>query len=185
MTESTYEINLIIEDGNCKIDANSYVSLAYADTYAVNRNYSTWLNQSDYVRKAAIIKAMDYVDNLFDWKGIKMNPDQALSFPRLNIIDGNGYNRTGCIPEQLKKAVCEAAFYVQKQYSLFASNDTAGAVKKTKKKADVVDVEKEYFSSKETKIDYTSAYQSLDNLLKGLYKKKGDVSIIRNVHWNY
>lgn len=172
-TETTYNVNLIVEDGSGKQSANSYVSLEYADAYAVNRNYKTWVTQSEYVKKSAIIKAMDYVDNLFNWKGRRAYEEQALSFPRVNIIDDDGFDVSGKIPERLKKAVCEAAFYVYKQYSLYSSQDVQGVIKKDRKKADVVETEKEYFSSEEVKIDYTSAYQSLDTLLRGLFYQKG------------
>lgn len=175
-SKTTYVIDLIVESGAAIPFANSYVSMEYADTYCKDRNYTTWLTQSEYVRKAAIIKAMDYVDNLFPWKGRKMYKHQTLSFPRVDIIDGDGFDRTGEIPEQLKKAVCEAAFYAYKQFSLFSKKDPNGAVKKDRKKADVTEIEKEYFSSSEFTIDWTSAYQSLDSLLDGLFIKKGDVS---------
>lgn len=172
-TETTYNVNLIIEDGSGKESANSYVSLAYADAYAINRNYTTWIGQSDYVKSAAIIKAMDYVDNIFDWKGRRMHMNQALKFPRVDIVDDDGFDYSGKIPEQLKKAICEAAFYVQRQYSLYAKQDPNGVLKKDRKKADVVETEKEYFSKEEVKIDYTSAYESLDTLLRGLFFQKG------------
>ena len=106
-----WNVNLVIEDGRGLSDANSYVSAEYADSYAKNRNYDKWMSQSEYVKKAAIVKAMDYVDNLFDWKGTAKFRNQSLSFPRVNIIDNNGFDRSGEIPEKLKKAVCEAAFY--------------------------------------------------------------------------
>lgn len=184
MADTTeFNINLIVEDGSGMMNANSYVTLAYADQYAVNRNYSGWVSQSDYVKSAAIIKAMDYVDNIFDWKGRKMYKDQALNFPRANIIDDDGFNYSGEIPERLKKAICEAAFLVYSQYTLYASQDPNGQIKKDRKKADVVETEKEYFSSSEVTVDYTSAYEALDTLLKGLFKKKGEVCINKRVRW--
>ena len=66
---STFNIDLIVEDGRGVSNANSYVSTEYADAFAKNRNYDTWLTQSNYVKRAAVIKAMDYVDNIFNWKG--------------------------------------------------------------------------------------------------------------------
>ena len=95
MADTEWSINLIVEDGRGIPAANSYVSSEYADAYAKNRNYDTWLSQTDYVKKAAVIKAMDYVDNLFDWKGRKMYRDQPLSFPRVNITDRDGFDREG------------------------------------------------------------------------------------------
>lgn len=178
-----FNINLVIEDGTGLTTSNSYVSLSYADQYAINRNYSGWVTQSDYVKSAAIIKAMDYVDNIFNWKGTRLYKNQSLNFPRKNIVDDDGFDYSGEIPERLKKAVCEAAFLVYSQYTLYASKDPNGAIKKDRKKADVVETEKEYFSSDEVEIDYTSAYEALDTLLKGLFHQKGDVCINKRVKW--
>ena len=188
---TTYNIELVVEEGKGSIDSNSYVSAAYADTYAKNRNYDTWLSQTDYVKKASIIKAMDYVDNLFNWKGTRKFKNQALSFPRVNIIDNDGFDRSGEIPENLKKAVCEAAFYVVDQYTLFGKTDPDGPIKinKERKKADVAEIETEverkFFTKDEVRIDWNSAFQSLDTLLKGLFNDKnaaGSVNV--RVRWD-
>lgn len=188
---TTYNIELIVEEGGGLADANSYVSATYADTYAKNRNYDTWLSQSEYVKKASIIKAMDYVDNLFNWKGKKKFRNQALSFPRIGIIDNDDFDRSGEIPENLKKAICEAAFYVVNQYTLFGKTDPDGPVKvnKERKKADVAEIETEverkFFSKNEVTIDWTSAFQSLDTLLKGLFNDKSSLGTVNTrVRWD-
>lgn len=175
MADTEWSINLIVEDGRGIPAANSYVSSEYADAYAKNRNYDTWLSQTDYVKKAAVIKAMDYVDNLFDWKGRKMYRDQPLSFPRVNITDRDGFDRSGEIPEALKRAVCEAAFYVVDQYTLYGKQDKDGPLKKERKKADVaeIEIERKFFTKNEVQVDWTSAFQALDMILRGLFHVKG------------
>lgn len=191
MAVTTWNINLIVEDGRGFPDANSYVSSEYADAYAKNRNYDTWLSQTEYVKKAAVIKAMDYVDNLFDWKGRRKFRDQSLSFPRVDIVDQDGFDRSGEIPEALRKAVCEAAFYVVDQYTLYGKQDPDGPVKvkKDRKKADVAEIETEverkFFTKDEVQVDWTSAYQSLDTLLRGLFRRKGDAGGVNvRVRWD-
>ena len=182
---TTYTIELIVEDGTAVPSANTYVSMEYADSYCKNRGYSEWLEQDEYTRKSAIMKAMDYVDNLFPWKGHRIYKYQCLSFPRKDIADIDGFDRTGEIPEQLKKAVCEAAYYAYNQASLYGKIDPTGPykvtgdVEKTHKKADVVEIDtttetkREMLTAAEfTKVDWTSAYQSLDKMLKGLYTDK-------------
>lgn len=185
MTETTeYETRIVVEDGRGLENANSYVSVSYADLYARDRNWDSWLSQSEYVRSAALIKAMDYVDTLFQWKGTRKYRNQSLAFPRVNIIDSDGFSLDGEIPERLKKAVCEAAFHAADQYTLFLERDADGPLKKSRKKADVAEIEKEYFSNKDFKIDYTSAYQSLDSMLRGLYWRDGERNgVNRLVRW--
>ncbi len=195
-TEAVYDYNieLRIEDGSCVESANSYVSIAYADKYCMEHNYDTWMTQSEYVRKAAIIKAMDYVDNIFDWRGRRKFRDQLLRFPRVEIFDDDRFCYDGIIPEQLKKAVCEAAFYVVEQYSLYVtSGGENGPLKKDRKKAGPTEIEKEYSKDNymtikdilgdKSKIDYTSKYQSLDTMLKGLFWAKGKGRICHRVRW--
>ena len=181
---TTYSIDIKVEDGSSVPSANSYVSMEYADTYCMNRGYSDWLTQDEYTRKSAILKAMDYIDNLFTWKGRKMYKDQSLSFPRVDIVDNDGFDRSGEIPEQLKRAVCEAAFYAYSQTSLYGKVETsAGTLKVDRKKADVVEIEKQYYSPAEYEIDWTSAYQSLDSILKGLYVPKGTAHVCIPAVW--
>lgn len=186
MAETTWNISLVVEDGRGLPDANSYVSSEYADSYAKNRNYDTWLSQTEYVKKAAVIKAMDYVDNLFDWKGRKKFRDQALSFPRIDIVDGDGFDRSGEIPEKLKRAVCEAAFYVVDQYTLYGKQDVDGPLKSERKKADVaeIEIERKFFTKDEVQVDWTSAFQSLDTLLRGLFRAKGSGGVNIRVRWD-
>lgn len=179
---STFNIDLIVEDGRGVPNANSYVSTEYADAFAKNRNYDTWLTQSNYVKRAAVIKAMDYVDNIFNWKGRKKYRDQPLCFPRVDIIDGDGFDRSGEIPEGLKKAVCEAAFYVVDQYTLFGKQDPNGPLAKERKKADVaeIEIERKFFTKDEVQLDYTSAFQALDRFLKGLYWDANDKAVVNH-----
>ncbi len=182
MAETTeYEARIAVEDGRGLADANSYVSVSYADLYARNRNWDTWLSQSRYVRSAAVIKATDYVDSLFQWKGSRKFRDQSLSFPRVNIMDSDGFLLDGEIPERLRRAVCEAAFQVVDQYTLFLKRDADGPLKKSRKKADVAEIEKEYFSNKEFKVDYTSSFQSLDSMLRGLYWRDGERNTVNQL----
>lgn len=198
MAEETveYKISLIVEDGSCVDSANSYVSLAYADTYAKNRNYDTWLNAASYIRSAAIMKAMDYVDNIFEWKGRRKYRDQPLKFPRVQIFDDERFCYDGIIPEQLKKAVCEAAFYVLEQYTLFVNSgdDATGNDGVKRYKADTTELEYQsvskdsYMTIKDLlgdngNIDYTSKYQALDTILRGLFWPKGISHSWHRVRW--
>lgn len=186
MADTDPTIKLIVENGSGVENANSYVSADYVENYMMLRNYTIWTTQSEYVKRASIIKAMDYIDHLYNWKGVRKFRDQNLAFPRENIRDDEGFDVSGIIPVALKKAVCEAAFYVYNQYSLYAKKDPKGDLKKDKKSATTgTEIEKEYFSSKETKIDYTSIYESLDNFLRGLYIPKGEKSCCTFVNWRY
>jgi hypothetical protein len=100
-----------VEDGTGLIGSNAYVSVAYVDSYFLDRNNTAWV-ASTTQKQAAIIKATDYIEvrwsSRFMGRKEFANTPQALSFPRVNIIDRNGQYVTG-IPEKLKRATAEYA----------------------------------------------------------------------------
>ena len=172
------KITLIIEDGTCITDANSYVSLEYADTYMLNTGKTDWVDKTDEEKKAYLINATTYIDRIYGklgWKGRRKYREQSLCFPRVELYDNDGFEVKG-IPTVLKKAVCEASF-IGMTSSLFATNDTTGAVKR--QKVDVLEVE--YFDETETEISFVSQYDILDSLLAGLYKTKNSRSMVKKV----
>lgn len=173
------EIELRVEDGSVVDGANSYVTLEYADAYMAERGKSAWAEKDEETRKAKIIAATEYIDNLYNWKGVRKTARQELRFPREGIVDSDGYEVMG-VPLNLKKAVCEAAF-IALTSSLFLTNDANGAVKK---KAIDNAVEVEYFNETETETEWTSVHQVLDKLLRGLFHEKGaGRSIVVPVRW--
>ena len=93
---------LIVEDGTGLSDANSYVSVAYADAYFLARNVTSWASLT--IKEALLIQATDYMEAVYSesWKGTVLLDTQSLSFPRI-IDDATVY------PDRLLKAVCELA----------------------------------------------------------------------------
>lgn len=93
---------MVVEDGTGLSNADSFVSVAYADTYFTTRGVSAWASLTN--KEALLIKATDYIEAVYSesWKGVTLNDTQSLSFPRI-IDDATVY------PDRLKKAVCELA----------------------------------------------------------------------------
>jgi len=85
-----------VEDGSIVTGANSYVPVAYADTYNTDR--ATAWTGTDGEKEAALIKATDYLEQVYQgrWIGDPLSDTQALSWPRIDDI----------IPDRLKQAVC-------------------------------------------------------------------------------
>ena len=176
MSDASTTITLTVEDGTGVAGANVYSSLEDADTYQAERGRSTWAALSEANRSICLILGTDFVDKYFKWRGSRKYRSQELSFPRLNLIDVDGYPVEG-IPLALKKACYEAAFLNVKGTSiktgLFTTKDSIGDIKR--KKVDVLEVE--YFEGdSSSEIDYTSIYEILNNFLKGLYKTDADTS---------
>ena len=181
-TPEVLEINIemIVEDGNCVSGANSFVDLDFADSYHINRNRKDWIELDENKKKSALIIATQYIDKLFDWKGRRKFEEQELSFPRVELLDKDGFEVIG-IPLVLKEAVSEAAYYCLKT-SLFQEYNENGAIKRQK-----IDgaVEVEYFSSTDSPLKYVSKYASLNSILKGLYIENKSSSINAKAVWRY
>lgn len=170
------DVNLIVEDGSGLPNANSYCDLDYALEYCTNKGYTSWLSLSETEQKVFIIRGTEFVDNFYMWKGRKGKGSQALSFPRLDLYDDDRYLISG-IPDKLKRACLEAAFLnsTSGADTLFTTKDENGAIKRQK----VDSLEVEYFNNQQNEtnmeaVDYTTIYDILNKLLKGLYKEKGD-----------
>ena len=175
------DIPLIVEDGTCVPNANCYVSLAYADEYMRNTGRKAWSELSENDRKSFLINATNYIDRTYSklgWKGQKKyRRNQYLCFPRVELYDKDGYEVEG-IPEELKKAVCEAGF-ISTTTSLFTVKDAAGTIKA--QKVDVLEVE--YYSEKDSSGTTISRFTVLDSLLSDFYKTKNSNSMVkRAVH---
>jgi len=170
------DVNLIVENGSGLPNANSYCDLDYALEYCTMKGYTSWQSLSETQQKVFIIRGTEFIDNFYNWRGRKGTSSQALSFPRLDLYDDDQYLIHG-IPEKLKKACLEAAFLnsTTDAETLFTTKDENGAIKK--QKVDTLEVE--YFNNQQNEtnleaVDYTTIYDILNKLLKGLYKEKGD-----------
>lgn len=180
-------VRLVTEDGSGLCNANSYADLDFALEYCASKGYSNWLSLSEDEQKVYLIRGSEFVDNFYEWKGKRCSMEQGMSFPRRGIYDDDGFPVNG-IPVRLKKACIEAAFLSSSSSSntLFSQKDVNGDIKK--KKIDVI--EKEYFAKSSedssSKTDYTSIYDILNKLLKGLYRTKDEQgSINRRVIWQF
>ena len=171
------DITLVVEDGTGLPNANSYCDLDFAIEYCTMKGYTDWLKLSDSEQKVFIIRGTEFVDNFYNWKGIRHKQSQSMSFPRDEIYDDDKYPVNG-IPERLKKACIEAAFLNSSSgtSTLFSTKDENGGIKK--QKVDTLEVE--YFGNQKSgdssSVDYTTIYDVLNKLLKGLYKTKDESS---------
>lgn len=100
-----------LEDGTGVAGANAYIDETFADGYFTDRGEAGWTGTTA-DKQAAIIKATDFIEVRWGdrFLGRKEFPDtpQGLSFPRVNLLDRDGYWVKG-IPDDLKKATAEYA----------------------------------------------------------------------------
>ena len=126
---------LIVETGEGLSTAESYIDLAYLSAYATKRGLSV----VD-ITEANIIKAMDYFESSYQFKGTKLVETQALAFPRL--IDG-----VVEYPVRVKNAVCELTIK-SKSVELLADSE------RLTKREKVGDIEVEYSEYSRDEVNY-------------------------------
>lgn len=98
-----------VEDGTGIAGANSYASIADADTYFADRGTGTWTG-SDAVKEGALIRATAYIDATYRFVGIIVDRTQALAWPRYEAYDREGRILSG-VPAAVIGATCELALY--------------------------------------------------------------------------
>lgn len=160
---------MTVEDGTGLEDADSYVSIEYADTYFASRGFD-WSTLSNDEKCQLLIKATDYIDNIYEWYGIKKTQAQSLRFPRKNLRDIDGYEVSD-IPVRLKQAVCEAVKILVDGSDLFVTASENGAVTSEK----IGELSFSYDVSQKVKDE--TLYDAMNKRLRGLYKDKSKSQI--------
>ena len=81
-------MTIIVEDGSVVTGANSYVTLAEADSFHENLGNLTWVNTaSDDDKEAALIRAAQYLQQKWrlQWKGSRVEAFQSMDWPRRGV----------------------------------------------------------------------------------------------------
>ncbi len=101
-------MTIIVEDGSGRADATAYVDVAWTDAYHALRGNAAWAAAAVADKEAALVKASDCLDAGYAFRGERLRPDQALSWPRSGAEDEAGASLSG-VPEPVKRACAELA----------------------------------------------------------------------------
>ena len=150
---------MVVEDGTGLSNADSFVSVAYADTYFSTRNVTEWASLTN--KEALLIKATDYIEAVYSeaWKGTTLVDTQSLSFPRI-IDDATVY------PDRLLKAVCELALKA-KDGALLVDVEQ----RTIEEKIDVISVKYAEYSDQKTQYSFVYGLISPYLMSSGISKK--------------
>ena len=129
---------LILESGEGLPNSESYIDLDYLIAYATKRGID-----SSSMTESNIIKAQDYFETSYKFKGTKLKDTQALEFPRL-------INGEVIYPVRVKSAVCELAL---KSVNVLLE-DTSQQVIKEK----VGELEVQYSENSSQEVNYRYVY---------------------------
>lgn len=159
---------IVVEDGTGKSTAESYISVADASSYFTARAVTTWAAlATDALREAALRKATDYMENTYTWQGTRKTEEQALSWPRYNVVVDGYLIDDDIVPEAVKRACAELAL---KSTTADLSPDMAQGV--TREKVGPIEVEYDKSSPRVTK------YTAIDAMLAS-YLSSGSGSSIQ------
>jgi hypothetical protein len=92
-------MGLIIEDGTGKPNADSYSEVAELVSYA--RMYGATI-PADEVAQEALLRRAALAMNGMKWKGRRANPDQALAWPRKDVIVDTEIKPSNYIPARIQ-----------------------------------------------------------------------------------
>lgn len=101
----------VVEDGTGKSDANSYASVAEADSYVSLRGVTGWADLTTAEKQSALVKAADYLEATYrsGWQGRRVKSTQALSWPRLDVVVDDYPVASDTVPSPVKTAAIEMA----------------------------------------------------------------------------
>lgn len=118
---------IVVEDGSGLANADSYISVADADTYhAAQGNPSTWSTSDTEEKEAALRVATAYLDNRFGlrWAGRRINQTMALAWPRYEVVDRDGWTVSStAVPTGIKNATAYVALKVREGDTLVPDVD--------------------------------------------------------------
>ena len=121
---------LITETGTGASDAESYISVADADTYHANRSNTAWASAANGSKEAALRKATGYLDGNYRFCGCPTSATQALQWPRIGVRLNDYPISPNVIPKQLQYACAELALVALSE-SLTAAIDAQSVESKT------------------------------------------------------
>ena len=164
---------MIVENGTGLTNANSYVSVEFADDYFSARGVSGWDALETTQKEQALIRATDYIDNIYQWYGKKSTAEQALRFPRTDLKDYEGNEITG-IPTCLKQAVCDASLISANGTELFETAEENGDVVSE----NITSLSFTYANRGKRSTTSTTLYDSINTKLRGLFKDNSKQSVV-------
>lgn len=159
---------LIVEDGTGLSTAESYISVADADTYiaAYKGADALWDAATEADKEIAARQATQYIDGLYNWKGVVLTSTQALDWPREGVYDERDLLVEG-IPTNLENATAEVMFLVINGETLVTNVDRSKQT--TREKVDVIEVEYEAGATQQT------SYPTVSRLLSGYTLSSGRI----------
>lgn len=167
-------MSIVVEDGSGRGDAESYISVDDCTAYHAKRLNTAWASATAGAQEAALIKATEFLDHAYTWKGLAEYSRQALAWPRSGVSNERGDSVTG-IPVEVQRASAEAALRALSGELVqdVAPNDRLQS--KTESVEGAVSVAEVYRPGGATQ----TAYTVIERMLRGLILAPGTICLTR------
>lgn len=170
-------MSLIVETGAIVAGAESYISVADADTYHSNRGATVWATLTTAEKEQALRKATDFMIQAYRqrWKGTRMSATQALDWPRAWVYLGPNDEfpnlvADDVVPTEVKNACASLALRA-------SSADLAPDLSQGKKRVKVGPIETEY----DPYSPQSKRYAAIDAMLAPyLANGAGHITVVRS-----
>lgn len=149
-------MTIIVEDGTALAGAETYISVADADTYHAARGNTAWSALSEADKEAALRRAADYMLGVYRgrWKGVRVLGTQALDWPRADVVVDGYLMPSNAVPAEVARACAELAL---RAASAALSPDLERGIRR--ERVDVIETEYDTTSPQHTR------YRAVDQLL--------------------
>jgi len=158
----------VVQDPDAPLeDANAYIEVQEFKDYHADRG--TVYTAEDTDIETAIVRATDYIDARWTFAGSREDADQSTECPRSGVYDPDTSWEVNGYPDELKEACAEYALATVDGTTLYASPDVDGTgrqVKSSRKKADVLEKEVEYFGPTSGNKVFWKSYPVADGKMK-------------------
>ena len=153
---------LVVEDGTGLVNAESFASVLFVDTFYTNLNDASWAGTTA-EKEAALRQATNWIEENYGtlWDGVLNTDTQALSWPRTYVrrpsvsMSGDIYLDSNVIPNDVQIAT---AYLAKRALSVPLTKDAKRAIKREK----VEGIEREFFNDSAPMTTYTDVVARLD-----------------------
>lgn len=165
---------LIVENGTGLSNAESYASVAEADTRLANFGFTAWAGLDQTAKETALRLATDFMVNSYRtrWKGYRVNTTQALDWPRSYVerpdaqtsqYGGASYYDSASVPAEIKAACIDLAYKTTQGVEL------APDLEQAQKRVKVGPLEVEY----DTNGNQATIYRAIESKLRPFFGTGG------------
>ena len=157
-------MRIVVETGQGLPNANSYIRDEDALRHLPSHYMDDWMGMDTDDRVDRLIAASQFVDVSFQWVGKRRTLDQGLAWPRTGVTYQGHEVSPDLVPRPIIRACIMALVTVVTEgFDVFRSTGELAIHKESLAPMSVT-----YFEPAE-KAGYKSAYDDINNLLKGFY----------------